>query len=773
MKKRLIALLVIVVMLAAFVFTCVSCSTGIFSKDDERDYYQVIATVSYGDLSKNIYKGQLATYVNSYGSTYQSNYGMTVDQIVEYFYNTLTRSALLTLYAKYYVYEKAQAGDPAYAYIDTTKGIKALSDAEFVSLQERVYSIDQTNDDFMSSYESILSNLTTSEDEDEEETDEDALDPRTVRTYDDEDTSAYDADLKCTALAAIYGVQYQNYTYGQITEDFIKNTLHEESVDAFLAKLDVFNVISEKIKAETDTSKKKDMKSALKTLRENMSKSYTSYEWFYEDNLNSCVVNDLKDGLKKSESSTDAQINARYAKLIVDNLSNVDEDTYSSAISGSTFMPVNASQEYVGVKSILLKFSDEQSAVLTALKSIYSANEDLVAELRDDMALGNANAILETYLGADKNTGISVNISNAFYDEDEDKIEDAYTDKDVNYAAVLYVMANSVANITTQIVNTYKASEGYQALTDAEKPVAEAIVEYSARVEAFTQWMYLVNDDSGMFSNETYTITPDGKDSNYVEEYTVLARKLATQDIGDYVSSSYATAPDRFVKKANYTTGSAAYYVDNQDLTIYREYATSTTTAVDPIDAYVYTVETVEGNTLSFIINDYGIHVIIVAEKYGQSNFVANVINKINDKGEVVTVDEAGYAYTLNAIYDRDTTIKYDFDYTAVAADAQYQEGTKYYLWDVDGYELVKVTAETFDTSKYTYYTREWNLQKVTCEYQTLKGYLDDEIVNAMYSDKYSTSQLALYLDSDPSGRKATITKVDKVYEELIKAYES
>ncbi len=772
MKKRLIALLVIVVMLAAFVFTCVSCSTGIFSKDEERDYYQVIATVTYGDLSKDIYKGQLATYVNSYGATYQSNYNMTIDQIVEYFYNTLTRSALLTLYAKYYVYEQAKAGVAEYAYIDTTKNINELSDADFVSLQERVYSIDQTNDDFMSSYESILSNLTKSEDEEEEETDEDALDPRTVRTYDEEDTSVFDKDLKCTALAAIYGIQYQNYTYGDITEDFIKNTLHEETVDAFLAKLDVFNVISEKIKAETDTSKKKDMKSALKTLRENMSKSYTSYDWFYEDNLNSCVVNDLKDGLKKSESSTDAQINARYAKLIVDNLANVDEDTYSSAISGSTFMPVNASQSYVGVKSILLKFSDEQSAVLTALKSIYSANEDLVAQLRDDMALGNANATLETYLGADNNKGIKVNISNAFYDADEDKIEDAYTDKDVNYAVVLYVMANSVANITNEIVTKYTDSDAYKALSAQEQQTALAIVTYSAKVEAFTQWMYLVNDDSGMFSNETYTITPDGKDSNYVEEYTVLARKLAQQDIGAYISDSYAGATD-ITKTVNYTEGSAAYIVENKTLRIYEEDAQSTTTATEPLKAVVYTAVTEEGNALSFIVNDYGIHVIIVAEKYGESNFVADVINKINDKGEVVTADEDGYAYTLDAIYDRATKIKYDFDYTAVATDAQYQEGTKYYLWDVDGYELANVTAETFDPSKYTYYTRAWNLQKVTCEYQTLKGYLDDEIVNAMYSDKYSTSQLALYLDSDPSGRKATITKVDKVYDGLIEEYNS
>ena len=41
---------------------------------------------------------------------------MTLEEVVEYFYNTLTRSALLTLYAKYYVYEQAKAGNADYAY---------------------------------------------------------------------------------------------------------------------------------------------------------------------------------------------------------------------------------------------------------------------------------------------------------------------------------------------------------------------------------------------------------------------------------------------------------------------------------------------------------------------------------------------------------------------------------------------------------------------------------------------------------------------------------
>ena len=816
MKKRLIALTLIVVMLTAIVFTCISCSTGLFEKDETRDYYQVIAKVTYGDLSKEIYKGQLATYVSSYGSTYINNYGMTLEEVVEYFYNTLTRSALLTLYAKYYVYEQAKAGNADYAYVDTTKSITELTDKDFVSLAQRIYAIDETNDDFMYSYESILSNLvkTTDTPTEAQDEDEETLTARTVRSY-ETDSSEFSEDLYCTSIAAVYGKQYEKTTYGQITEDFIKTTLGVSSIDEFCTKIHIYNVIDAKIKLEKDLTLKKDMKSALKTLKENVEKSNTGYDWFLEDKLNSCVVTSLREGLKKAESSTADEISARYKALIIDNLANYDEDTYSSAISGSTFMEVNAATNYAGVKSILLKFSDKQSAVLTALKTIYSANTDFVAELRDDMALGIDNPIINTYLSG--NEGIKVNISDPLYDADNDDIQAAYTDKDVDYKVVLYLMAESIPNIVNEVVTKFKASDDYAAMTAEEKTIAEAIVTYSAKVEAFTQWIYLVNDDSGMFSSEAYTINPDGKDTSYVAEYTVLARKLATQAIGDYTYSVAGTAISGFDPAAvNYS--SAKYSVDGT-LTITSVAETTTTTATDPLKANIYTATTNNGNAISFIVNDYGIHIIMVTEQYGVANFGAGEVKQIKDITDV-SVDskyDDAYVYTLEAIYDRATSINYEFNYSQVATDATYVSGERYYTWDGDSYEYVNLfefnqvatdatfdstkqyyilndnskyekvtlTAETFkpaettyytkdntfDPAKTTYYTKALVLKEVKCEYQTVKDNLDDAIVTSIFTTKYSASQIALYLDQDASGRHAAIEKVEKIYDELIKQY--
>ena len=766
MKKRLIALVLIVVMLTALIFTCVSCSTGIFSVDEERDYYEVIATVKYGDLSKDIYKGQLKSYINSYGATYQQNYNMTIDEIAEYFYNTLTRSALLSLYAKYYVYEKAAAGDADFNYVDTSKSISELSAKDFLTLSQYVYAIDETNDDFMSSYETLVDNLTKKEDEEEDEdTDEDALDPRTVRTYSDDDRSSYDADLKCECVAAIYGVQYENITYGDITESFVKDTLGEASVDAFIAKIDVFNVINAKIKAETDSTTKKNMKSALKTLKENISKSYSGYDWFLTDQLDSCIITILRNGLKDAQVATDAAIEAKYTALIVENIAKLDEDTYSSAMSGSTFLPVNASQDYTGVKSILLKFSDEQSAVLTALKAMYGATDDYVEELRDYMACGlTAGTILETMLEEDELNGIRVNISNAFYDSDVDKIDAAYTDKNVNFKVVLYCMANSIANITAEITDMYKDTDEYKALDTAEQARRLAIVEYAAKVEAFTQWTYLVNDDSGMFSSEAYTITPDNKASSYVEEFTAHARKLAQEDIGAYASSSYATGASLGGFAVNYTDGSEAYKVESKTAQVYVEEFT-THTKDKTLTKNVYTIVTEEGNTLSFDVNDYGIHIIMVTEKYGADTFIADTTEALVDG------DNSGFKYKTNALYERGTTIKYDWKYTKVAADATFDANTKYYAWDVDGYKLLTLTAETFTPATKTYYTRTWTLTKVECEYKTLEDNLKESIIDDLFSTAYSASQIGLYLNI--AEKETSIEKVDKVYEELIKEFES
>ncbi len=402
------------------------------------------------------------------------------------------------------------------------------------------------------------------------------------------------------------------------------------------------------------------------------------------------------------------------------------------------------------------------------------------------MALGIADDDVAKYLK--DNTGIKVNVSDPFYDSNYDKaytykegeeevvISAGYTDIDVDYKVVLYLMAEQLPAIQQTIVDTFKASDEYAAMDDTKKGYAEAIVSYSAMVEAFTQWMYLVNDDSGMFSSESYTITPDGKDTTYVEEYTVLARRLATQSLASYVANPVsAVVPTAITDAAvKYSSRFVDYFDVDGTLTIVKEEATSTTTS-DTLNANIYTATTDNGKSISFIVNDYGIHIVLLTEKYGCANFALDSVAPYAKDGKNGLV----YTYSKDdaskdTIYDRATSIKYEFSYEKVSETAQYSDTTKYYTWDGDSYERIIIkSAEEFTPATKTYYRiLSRDVAKVTCDYETLYAHLDDLAVTALFTNKYSADQIALYL-GNLDGKSASISKVDKVYDELKKAYES
>jgi hypothetical protein len=804
MKKKILAVLVIMVVAITTLLTTTACATGIFKVNEDRDYHQVIATVNYKDLSKEIYKGELENYVSAYASYYSYYYSMSTEDTMKYFYNSLTRNALMGMYAKYDLYNNPDNEAYKGNSIDNSKSITEFSSKDFVSLQQYVYAIDQVNSQFLSSFNSLLEE----EEEEEESTGkevektDDLPEARTVRTYDDEDADSYDASSKVSCIAIYYGEKYVDLTYGEVTEEFIKNTLGESSVDTFLQKMEAYNIIQKKIDAEKDNTEKKAMKTALKTLKENMSDSYVTYQDTLDDQVTSVVLSNFQTKVEKTVSSTDDEIKAVYDKLIYGDKANADKDTYATALEDTdTTIYVNAVDTYAGVKSILLQFSDAQSSALTAITAMYGNNETKINELRDKMALGIADDTIDTMLKDNK--GVTSNISNTQYDSTNDLLSQAYTDKDVSYVVVLYAMAEDMKNVPSQIVAKFEESDEYKAMDATKQATAKAIVEYNAKVEVFTQWMYKVNDDSGMFSSDSYLITPDGEDTSYVEEYTVLARKLAQQSIASYTIDGYSNGSIIKDESVDFTGNSISakgkYKIYSQ------EYTSTTTSPTETLKAYIYTLETESGATISFIINTYGIHVVFVSNQYGKDAFVSDGV-------ETKTIDEKNaIVYTLSHIYDQNCTIKYDNKYTAVAEGATPDLNTKYYVWNAGEFELAKIdtfeevkSSDTFDSTKVyyilnsdknyervddltafaegttyytkvrtfktgvTYYTASWELVSVSCDYMTLKEYLDDERIDQKYQDEYSKEQVELFVDDIDVDSGKYIKKNTKVYDKLL-----
>ena len=687
MKRKLLAIVIVVTVIASLM---VGCSSGIFEIDGNRDYHQVVATVQYNQMSEPIYKGDVLLYYSQYAAMYMQYYGMTSEDVVEYFYDSLSKQKLLLLYAKDYL-AKNDLG------ITDDAQIAKLSNVDFLTVDERRYCIELANKMFEDSWQQIISDLEdeqkqnagTSDEEEEETTeDEDLLEARPTREETEESDEYVDEGMTDESL------------------------LPEKFTD----------YVNDKISAEEDKTAQKNMQTALNDLNKNLSSTYKDYEYYLNSYYESRILEKYEDMLGKSlPEITDEEVQTYYTKLKNTQISNyVDEAAYSSALSSASNIIYHTNKGYSQVRSILLKFSDDQSAALTNVKSLLEGNDTAIENYRALLALGSDVASTDG-LGIYENlcdNCIKVNVSNPDYNADEDELKDAYTDLGIDYRVVLYAMANDIAQKADKLVTA--AEE--QGITDE---IQLAAVRNYAFNEAITDWMYLVNDDDGMFESDTYTVTRDGADTTYVEEYTVLARNLAAQGKGSYYNQS----------AENFTSGTQLSYTveEGKTPTALLEQANGKTYSIssevmkskdskdEELFATVYTLKTEEGNEISFIVNDYGIHIVFVKSLYVDESQGSAITERKNAEGEVV-----GYLLGLD----------YRFS------------------------ESVKVTYVKDEDGNYTD-----AVEKIEVEIKTVKEVFTQTIKDGKISDNYTVEQNKFLNDNAEN----CISKNTKVYNNIVK----
>ncbi|MDE5617869.1 MAG: hypothetical protein K2I79_00065, partial [Clostridia bacterium] len=357
---------------------------------------------------------------------------------------------------------------------------------------------------------------------------------------------------------------------------------------------------------------------------------------------------------------------------------------YESAYnSNKTIIKLNFNG-YFNVRSILFKFTDEQTKYLSVLSNLVGGKDDITVTLREFLALGVSETaisgswqdIVDRYGEDGKYNGMTVNISNPDYDSD-DSDSVAYTDKDVSYADVLAAMIKYIADKKAEFIAKVKELNG-----EAWATANAAAIERYAIDEAFTDLIYMVNDDDGMFSNDFYTVSADGQDTNYVEEYAVLARRLYKEsDTSTRADIGTMSVADKGKLLTSSVTGSSALeskYLTNVAGTEYKLYLSKKKAATekDEIEANVYTFETSLGS-ISFIVNTYGIQMIMI-DGYA---FDEEEIGK--------SVDESNGVYTIkeNYVYSNEIKVEYEIedDFT--------------YKKDDDGNKIIasiKVESKTF-----------------------------------------------------------------------------
>ena len=663
MKRKLLAIVMILAVLAMLFAGC-----SLFTVDENRDYHQVVATVRYKDMSKDVLKGELLLYYTQYGASY-IYYGWTEDETLSYLCETLSRQNLLLLHAKEYL---ARQTDPDI----TDAEIAAMSAEEFLTVDERRYCIEQTNASFEESFRTLITDL-----EDEQAANEGTSDDTTGDDATGDDTASSDEEELEARPSRPEEEDSSEYEDQGMTDE---SQLPEGFMD----------YIQDRIDAEEDEQARKNMNTALSQLRDNIESSFRDYSYYLNSQYETRILEKYREALGgELPEITDEEFQSRYQRMVNVNIgSYVDEEAYASALeSSSSDILFHKTKGYSQVRSILLGFSDDQTSALDTIEALVGSNEDALAAYRAVLALGTDIAgDMPSEFASLADLGIKVNVSDPDYDADTDELSAAYTDKGVDYKVVLYAMANDIAAKADKAVAAAQAS----GITDATQL---QLVRQYATDEAITDWIYLVNDDDGMFDSDSYVLSPGGSASSYVEEYTVLGRALTETGI-----NSTAIVPTaEFESKAalEYTPAEGQEpteilaQADGKTYEISYETVKSEDENGEEFSTTVYTLRTEEGNDISFIVNDYGIHVIYVKDIFADES-----------KGSVTeyTVDGETAGYILGSDYRHsyEVTIRYVKD----------EDGN-----DTDEIESVSVTVTTVE--------------------QYIKDLIEEERTSAKYSD--------------------------------------
>ena len=486
-KKFLAVILVTIIAITVF------AGCDVITKNEERDYNQSLATVKYAGLTSTVTKGEFNESFNSLAYYYVYYYGYTVDEAADAILDSLAQRKLLILYVRDEIAKlnsKPNTVDVSelLTEVEKNEAVKSANESMakwykqvFEELWKEANSTDDTTDD-------------TTDDDKVDETDKIAARP--TRPDKAEAEVDYNAELK--------------------PEDAEIKFFEKPYKDLYTEKeWDELN----KVEGKADYIPK-----ALNELKKQLADNYKSYDYYLNSAYETQLISKYKRELVKDFNLKDTAIQAeyeRYVSLNKEKFSIETEANYKSAISSSltnTVYHPTSEHGYGYVFNILFKFSDEQS---TELKNFTAGQPD--------------KTIVEKYRAQLANK-IEVMKSNPDYDPDEvcEECEKAQKDnKDPNkYCTKEKCNARPYEVDSEGNIKKYNVMDVINELTAK----LDAATSFEAKREIAAQYVYMVNDDSGMYNTSSnnaitgngngYLIAPKGKNSSFVAEFTTLGRAL-------------------------------------------------------------------------------------------------------------------------------------------------------------------------------------------------------------------------------------------------------
>lgn len=313
------------------------------------------------------------------------------------------------------------------------------------------------------------------------------------------------------------------------------------------------------------------------------------YDYYLNSQMSSLLVERLKRMVGESVTVSDEEISKSFDSALAQNKETFagSSANYESALKSSlatTYYHPTEDQGYGFVINILLKLDDDSLKELTDMITANPSNTEAILVRRNqliaDMEINVSNPNYKADSTIEDKDGNTVEVRDAMtdarnpyttagktaenpydnsyeYEVSEgnhandysqilsfEKVDGEYqiVFKATQHPAMAYLLEKVPAfdkdgkvGIIHQIHNSLNQVK--QAVADGELTKAEGV--YWLR-EVATTWLYLVGDDSGAVSKDSnnsglgYLVTPEGKDSTFLEDFTSYARALIAQDTGSY-----------------------------------------------------------------------------------------------------------------------------------------------------------------------------------------------------------------------------------------------
>lgn len=313
------------------------------------------------------------------------------------------------------------------------------------------------------------------------------------------------------------------------------------------------------------------------------------YGYYLNSQMSSLLVERLKRMVGESVTVSDEEISKSFDSALAQNKETFagSSANYESALKSSlatTYYHPTEDQGYGFVINILLKLDDDSLKELTDMITANPSNTEAILVRRNqliaDMEINVSNPNYKADSTIEDKDGNTVEVRDAMTDARNPYTTAGKTAENPYDNSYEYeVSEGNYANDYSQILSFEKVDGKYQivfkatqhpamaylldkvpafdkdgkvgiihqihnsldqvkkAVEDRELTKAEGVYWFR---EVANTWLYLVGDDSGAVSKDSnnnglgYLVTPEGKDSSFLEDFTSYARALIAQGTGSY-----------------------------------------------------------------------------------------------------------------------------------------------------------------------------------------------------------------------------------------------